>query len=161
MFSGGVMAELEAPGDGQQQPATVQDGPLDRLAFGEVQGVATAAGKFTYHCWELGAGSVGRLSIWHSGNVSMLNHRQAKFNPGAVCKRNELYLPRRAVRLSKPMEFPKGITSKPIGAWKFCGFLPKAATGRRRSGGWQSAASFSRRWRATGRGTAFQTLERP
>jgi len=44
------------------------------------------------------------------------------------------------------------VASKPAGAWKFSGFLPKAATVRWCSGGWQSAADFCdaagvRRWR--------------
>jgi hypothetical protein len=34
------------------------------------------------------------------------------------------------------------VSSKPPGAWKFSGFLPKAATVRKCSGGWQSAADF-------------------
>jgi hypothetical protein len=34
------------------------------------------------------------------------------------------------------------VASKPPGAWKISGFLPKAATARRCSGGWQSAADF-------------------
>src|SRR5208283_5953506 len=96
---------------GQQEPATVQDRPLDRLAFGEVQGIGD--GRREVHIPLLGTSSLDQLDggrIWHARNVSMLNHRHKRILiPVLFAKETIAICPESSSGCQKPWEFPKGI----------------------------------------------------
>ena len=115
VLGGGDGRGLGHPATGQQEPATVQNRPLDRLAFGEIQGVGD--GRREVHIPLLGAPALNQLDccrIWHVENISMLNHRYKRIllrmlfavEMASIC-------PEAPSGCQNPGEFPKGINPKP------------------------------------------------
>ena len=116
VLRGGEGRGLGPSATGQEEPATVQNRPLDRLAFGEVQGVGN--GRREVHIPLLGTAALNQLDrgrIWHTGNGSMSNHRHKRIlTPVLLAKEMTFICPEAPSGSHNPWEFPKGIT--PSGA---------------------------------------------
>ena len=115
-FWGGDGGRFGHSASGQQEAATVQDRPLDGLAFGEVQGVGD--GRREVHIPLLGAPALDQLDccrIWHTGNISMLNHRHKRILfPMLFVKEMIFICPEAPSGCQNPGDFPKGIMVKVV-----------------------------------------------
>ena len=112
-FGGSDSGRFGHSATSQQEPATVQDRPLDRLAFGEVQGVGD--GRREVHIPLLGTSALDQLDccwIWHTGNVSMLNHRHKRILIPVLFEEEPFICPNAPSGCQNLWEFPKGIRLK-------------------------------------------------